>query len=65
MGNEKGMVHMKKERMGCVGREWKEGGRGNLRRRIMDIGKYFEYRGNRNRGIGEGMREQSILLGHV
>ena len=56
---------MKKERMGCVGREWKEGGRGNLRMRIMNIGNYFEYRGYRNRGVGGGMREQSILLSHV
>lgn len=51
--------------MGCVEREWKEGGRRNLRMMIMDNGKYFEYRGNRDRGIGGGVREQSILLGHV
>lgn len=31
----------------------------------MDIGKYFECRGNRKRWIGGWMREQNIFLGHV
>lgn len=36
MGKEEGMVvHMEKERMGCVGRA-------NLRKRRTDIGNYFE-----------------------
>lgn len=26
MRNEEGMVHMEKERMGCVGRRWEGGG---------------------------------------
>lgn len=37
-------------------------GRGNLRRRRMDIGNHFECRGNNNREIGGWMRERSVLL---
>jgi len=43
----------------------RKGGGGNLRRRRMDISKYFECRGTRSRGIGGWMREQNILSGHV
>lgn len=30
MGNEERMVHMERERMGCVEREWEEGGLGEF-----------------------------------
>lgn len=31
----------------------------------MDIGEYFECKGNRYRGMGGGVRGRNILLGHV
>lgn len=34
MGYEKGMVHVEKRRIGCVGREWEEDGWGQLEEEV-------------------------------
>lgn len=56
MGNKDGMVHLEEDGV-C----WEiVGGRGR-----MDIGKNFNHRGSRSRGIGGWMRKQSVPLGHL
>lgn len=42
----------------------KRGG-GNMERRRMDVGSYFECRPNGSRQFGEWMRKRGVFLGHV
>lgn len=61
MGKEEGKVQVEKGRMGVLGESGGKRDRGNIRRRRMDVGSYFAYRGLGNRETGRWMREKGAF----